>query len=191
MVKILKTAEASLPTEHGNFRVIAFECDDGNQHVAAVKGEAKSNVLVRIHSECLTGDVLHSMRCDCHQQITQSLDLIGKSGGILLYLRQEGRGIGLLNKIRAYSLQDKGMDTVDANLHLGFKADERDYKVAAEILKSLNVTSIQLLTNNPEKVSELENSGIKVERRLELPSNPNEINKPYLDAKKKRLGHLL
>ncbi|MBI4440118.1 GTP cyclohydrolase II [Candidatus Woesearchaeota archaeon] len=192
MVKILRSAEAFLPTPYGDFKVIVYECDDRHEHLALIKGgvKGKANVLVRVHSECLTGDVLSSKRCDCHRQLVASLGIIGKQDGVLLYLRQEGRGIGLLNKIKAYALQDKGMDTVDANIHLGFKADERDYRIGAAILKDLGITSISLLTNNPGKVSELESNGINIGERVPLPVKPTEYTKKYLDTKKKKLGHI-
>jgi len=163
-MKIISSASAKLPTEFGNFNVIAFSTEDKLNHAALVSGQAigKSNVLVRIHSECLTGDVFHSMKCDCRKQLEAAVKKISKEGGIIVYLRQEGRGIGLYNKIRAYGLQEKGMDTVEANTKLGFDADERDYLIAADILRHLKVKSVRLMTNNPEKVSCLEKSGIKV-----------------------------
>jgi len=192
-MKIISSASAKLPTEFGNFNVIAFSTEDKLNHAALVSGQAigKSNVLVRIHSECLTGDVFHSMKCDCRKQLEAAVKKISKEGGIIVYLRQEGRGIGLYNKIRAYGLQEKGMDTVEANTKLGFDADERDYLIAADILRHLKVKSVRLMTNNPEKVSCLEKSGIKVEKRIPILTRSNRFNKKYLESKKKKLGHFM
>lgn len=156
-----------------------------------VKGKITENIIVRMHSECMTGDVFHSLRCDCGEQLQRSMKIIAREGGILLYLRQEGRGIGLLNKIKAYALQDKGMDTVEANEHLGFVADERDYRIAGEILKDLGVSSIRLLTNNPYKIKELEQQGIKVAERIPLLVKATKLNQKYLNTKQEKLGHLL
>ena len=186
---------ANMPTDSGTFKIVGFDnLIDGKEHIALVKGDVagKENVTVRIHSECFTGDILGSLRCDCGSQLKTAMRRIDKLGeGIILYLRQEGRGIGLLNKLRAYNLQEEGMDTLDANLHLGFGADMRDYAVAAQMLKALGVKSIKLLTNNPLKINGLEEYGIPVVKREEIEIEANKINKVYLKTKKERMGHLL
>ena len=191
---IRKVDEARLPTEFGDFVVHAFRESNGREHVALVRGDVsgKSGVHVRVHSACLTGDAFASRKCDCGEQLSAALRHIDKEGiGILIYLDQEGRGIGLVNKIRAYALQDKGMDTVEANVHLGFKVDQRDYAAAAEMLKSLGVDDIALLTNNPQKIADLERHGIRVERRIPLIIDANEHNRHYLETKKEKTGHML
>lgn len=188
-------AVAKLPTRSGRFEIVAFDNDlDDEEHVAIVRGDVNGAVDVptRIHSECLTGDVLGSLRCDCRDQLLQGLALIaGMERGILLYLRQEGRGIGLVNKIRAYALQDKGLDTVEANLALGFRDDERDYSIAAHMLESLGVASIQLITNNPNKMRQLAEHGVSVTRRIPHVMPANEHNRFYLETKERRQGHYL
>jgi GTP cyclohydrolase II len=192
----LKTvAQAELPTRFGRFRIYGFEgCGTQEEAVALVRGKinGKTAPLVRVHSQCLTGDVLASLRCDCRAQLELSLKKIGQaSSGILLYLPQEGRGIGLMNKLRAYQLQDNGMDTVEANETLGFAADARDYDFSARILKQLGATKIRLLSNNPEKVRQLEQAGIRVIERVPCQPRISKISRSYLQTKKRKMGHLL
>jgi GTP cyclohydrolase II len=186
---------AELPTRSGAFRAVAFTADaHGDEHLAIVRGEVRGvrAVAVRVHSECLTGDVLGSLRCDCREQMQSSLDALGALRcGVLLYLRQEGRGIGLMNKIRAYALQDHGHDTVEANHLLGFGDDERDYTIAADMLRALGVRSVNLLTNNPRKLQGLREAGTKVIGRIPLVTPANRFNASYLLTKQKRSGHLL
>lgn len=187
---------ADLPTRFGFFHVVAFchNHDDGKEHAAFVHGNVyeAENVPVRVHSECLTGDAIGSLRCDCRDQLETALKMIGEmENGILLYLRQEGRGIGLANKIRAYGLQDHGFDTVDANLALGFRDDEREYSIAAHMLESLHVRSIQLITNNPRKISDLTSYGIKITGRIPIVIPPNPYNEFYLKTKALKSGHLI
>jgi GTP cyclohydrolase II len=188
-------AIAELPTRFGDFHIVAFSNNrDDKEHVAIIKGEVfeAEDVQVRLHSECLTGDVMGSLRCDCRDQLESALQIIGQlDKGIVLYLRQEGRGIGLTNKIRAYSLQDQGLDTVEANLALGFRDDERDYAVAAHMLHSLRIKSIRLMTNNPKKLDQLTQYGVKINGRVPhiLPSN--EHNRFYLETKAAKSGHLI
>jgi len=192
---IERLTEASLPTEHGDFRVVAYQSVlDGREHVALVKGDlhGKANVLVRMHSECMTGDVFGSKRCDCGEQLAAAMQRIEEEGqGAIVYLRQEGRGIGLANKLRAYSLQDEGMDTVEANEKLGFKPDLRDYGIGAQILLDLGLHSIRLLTNNPRKIVGLDGYDIEVTGREPLLIEPSEHNERYLDTKRSKLGHIL
>ena len=187
-------ARAQLPTKFGRFDIVAFKNNlDHKDHVAIVKGDVAgaSRVKARIHSECLTGDVFGSLKCDCGPQLEAALQQIeGENQGIILYMRQEGRGIGLANKVKAYSLQDQGLDTVEANLHLGFDDDLRDYRVAARMLDLLEVDSVELLTNNPRKVEGLEEAGIRIARRspIHIPANPFNIR--YLRTKRDKSGHL-
>jgi GTP cyclohydrolase II len=188
-------AEASLPTRFGTFAISVFEVAGAPGEIAALtRGPLHGETLplVRLHSECLTGDVLGSLRCDCGQQLSAALEQIAvQTSGVLLYLPQEGRGIGLANKIRAYALQDEGLDTVDANLALGLPVDRRDYAAAAEILKNLGLRQVRLLTNNPLKSAALERHGIQVVERVPLTVPPNAVNRRYLHTKANRMGHLL
>jgi 3,4-dihydroxy 2-butanone 4-phosphate synthase/GTP cyclohydrolase II len=192
---VTKVAQANLPTKYGQFTAIAYKSTiDPDQHVALVKGDLSSDepVLVRVHSECLTGDVFGSLRCDCGEQIEMALNTIAEEGkGVLLYMRQEGRGIGLHNKIAAYALQDKGLDTVEANETLGFPADLRDYGIGAQILVDLGLKNIKLLTNNPKKVVGLEGYGLHVVETVPLRVDPNPLNLRYLETKQQKLGHIL
>src|SRR5215213_8640406 len=184
-----------LPTAFGEFSVVGYRSlVDDKHHVAMVKGEVDgvNDVLVRVHSECLTGDVFHSLRCDCGEQLESALGMIEREGrGVLLYLAQEGRGIGLLNKLKAYNLQDKGLDTVDANLELGLPVDLRDYGIGAQILVDLGLSSIRILTNNPKKIRGLEGYGLSVTEQIPIVHAPNPHNERYLEAKRDRLGHAL
>jgi GTP cyclohydrolase II len=188
-------AHAELPTRYGRFTIYGFEGRGPQEEaVALVRGNlrGKSAPLVRVHSQCLTGDVLTSLRCDCRAQLELSLQKIGRApSGILLYLPQEGRGIGLMNKLRAYQLQDGGMDTVEANESLGFAADARDYDFSAKILKKLGATRIRLLSNNPEKVRQLERAGIRVVERVPCQPRVSKISRAYMQTKKTKMGHLL
>jgi len=187
-------AVADLPSRFGEFQIAGFVSPcDGKEHTAIIRGDivGKERVVTRVHSECLTGDVMGSQRCDCRDQLLESLKIIEKHGeGVLLYLRQEGRNIGLTEKIRAYALQDQGLDTIDANIHLGYKPDERDYGIAANILKNLQVKSIRLLTNNPEKIRQLKDAGIAIVERLPLIVEPTEYSRAYIETKTRRSGHL-
>jgi len=188
-------ATANLPTEFGQFKIVAFTNNrDGKDHIAIVKGdvEGQKRVLCRIHSECLTGDVFGSQKCDCGPQLHAALAQLEEAGqGIILYMRQEGRGIGLANKVKAYSLQDDGMDTVEANLHLGFDDDMRDYSIAAKMLEIIAPESIVLMTNNPRKLEGLRQAGIPIDERIPLKITPNPYNEHYLDTKRDKSGHLL
>ena len=192
---VRRVAAAELPTEHGDFRVIAYQSlIDKETHVALVKGEIGdgSDVTVRVHSRCLTGDVFHSARCDCGPQLDAAIRTIARAGrGVLLYLNQEGRGIGLSNKIRAYELQDQGLDTVEANERLGFKPDQRDYGIGVQILRDLGVKSMRLLSNNPRKLVGLEGYGLSVREWVPLEIPPSIHTRRYLTTKKEKLGHKL
>jgi 3,4-dihydroxy 2-butanone 4-phosphate synthase/GTP cyclohydrolase II len=188
-------ASPKLPTHYGEFRAYAYQSDiTGEEHVALVKGEIgeSDEVLVRVHSSCLTGDVLHSSRCDCGEQLERAFQLIEKEGkGVILYLLQEGRGIGLVNKLRAYELQDQGADTIEANARLGFAPDIRDYGTGSQILRDLGVRKIRLLTNNPAKYVAIEGFGLEIVQRVPLEIAPSSTTRKYLEAKKKKLGHIL
>lgn len=192
---VVRAATANLPTRYGDFRVVAFECpDDGRDYGVVVRGEIEGAeaVPVRLHSECFTGDVMGSLKCDCRDQLEAALEFIGRSErGAVVYLPQEGRGIGLANKIRAYALQDEGLDTVQANLALGFPDDLRRYDVAAEVLRQLGIRSVVLLTNNPSKRAGLVRAGIEIVGQIPLKTEPNAHNQFYLDTKRAKSGHLL
>ena len=195
-ILVTKVAEANIPTRHGEFRSIAYESIvDGRTHVALVTGDIGegADVLTRVHSECLTGDVFGSLRCDCGEQLDRAMELIGREGrGVILYIRgHEGRAIGITHKLRAYELQDRGRDTVEANIELGFPADQRDYGIGAQILYDLGVRSMRLLTNNPEKRAGLEGHGLTIKERVPLQTDPTPQNVGYLRAKREKLGHLL
>ncbi len=195
MQAIQRQAETSIPTRFGTFSMIGYSYDSENPmpHLALVskKTDFDKPVLVRIHSECMTGDVFGSLRCDCGEQLEEALRTIGKDGGIVIYLRQEGRGIGLINKMKAYNLQDQGMNTAEANVHLGFEIDERDYGIAICILKDLKVKSVLLMTNNPDKIESLKDSSVEVVGRIPLEIKPHQENKDYLQTKQNLMGHLL
>lgn len=188
-----KGEEVDMPTEYGHFRLIPFrQKSNGLEHIAIIKGDVSNGdpVLVRVHSSCATGDIFGSKRCDCGEQLHKAMQMIEKEGrGVVVYLNQEGRGIGLMDKIRAYKLQEDGLDTVDANIHLGHKADERDYGVGAQILRSLGVSKMRLISNNPVKRIGLEGYGLNVEENVSIEIEPNEYNRFYMETKKSRMGH--
>jgi 3,4-dihydroxy 2-butanone 4-phosphate synthase / GTP cyclohydrolase II len=192
---IERVVDAGLPTKFGDFTVVGFRSlVDEKHHVAMVKGEVdgEQDVLVRVHSECLTGDVFHSLRCDCGEQLEHALRRIEAEGqGVLLYLSQEGRGIGLLNKLKAYELQEQGLDTVEANLRLGFAADVREYGIGSQILADLGLSTIRVLTNNPKKISGISGFGLEVVEQVPIEMEPNAENRSYLDVKRDKLGHAL
>lgn len=199
MEKILSGVQLStttdLPTIFGSFRLSAYSADDGaKEHLALIHGEVAQaeDCPVRVHSECLTGEVFGSQRCDCREQLDAALSYISKQlRGVIVYLRQEGRGIGLINKLRAYNLQDQGMDTIEANHHLGFPTDARNYRPAAGILKLLDICSVALLTNNPDKIHGLQKEGIEVTSRIPIVASGNRHNRDYLETKRVKMGHLL
>lgn len=196
MAKIELVAEAKLPTKFGIFRMVGFEfADTHKEHIALVMGDISNSdepVLARIHSECLTGDALHSLKCDCGFQLETALCQISEAGrGVLIYHREEGRGIGLINKIRAYALQDQGLDTIEANVALGFAADERNFAVCADIFELLGVKQVRLLTNNPNKIETMRQAGINVVERVPLNVGENRYNTAYLATKAEKMGHLI
>lgn len=190
-----KQAEANIPTDFGDFKIIAFSesRQDWMPHLALVSAGTDFNdvVNIRIHSECATGDIFHSKKCECGQQLSTSMNFVHENGGVILYLRQEGRNIGIINKIKAYALQEKGLNTVEANLELGLPADGRDFEIALEILRILGIKKINLLTNNPEKVKFIEESDIILNKRIPLKIESNQFNKSYLEVKKSYFGHFL
>ena len=193
LIKFIETSE--LPTKFGNFKVHAFtEIRSNKDHLAITIGNlnATDSILSRIHSQCVTGESFFSFRCDCRYQLTESLTQIAKKGcGVIFYLQQEGRGIGLSNKIRAYKLQDDGLDTVQANHHLGFNEDERDYEIVSAMANYLEINTIDLMTNNPKKINAIQKFGLKVNKRIAIKSKSNDHNKSYLNTKAKKLGHLM
>ncbi|MFY9556791.1 MAG: GTP cyclohydrolase II [Blastocatellia bacterium] len=189
-----RLAEANLPTAFGLFRILAFKSlATGEEFPVLVKGalDPEAPALVRIHSQCLTGDVFHSLKCDCGRQLDHAMKLIQQNGGVIIYQQQEGRGIGITNKIRAYELQDAGQDTVEANLSLGFEADLRQYECCAEIIKQLGLRRIRLISNNPDKIAALERAGIEIVERVSIEVAPHENSLGYMKTKKEKLGHLL
>lgn len=191
-MNIIQSNIASLPTKHGKFRIKAYK--DGYQEHLAIMSENFEDLkipFVRIHSECLTGDALGSLKCDCQNQLNLALDFIAKEGGLVIYHRQEGRNIGLLNKVNAYALQDKGRNTIEANLELGFGEDDRDYRVVENIFKDLNVQKIKLITNNPKKIEYIEGIGVDIIKRVPAITITNKHNEEYLQTKKEKMGHML
>lgn len=195
MIKIKRQETAKLPTDWGNFNIIAFSdrADDPMPHLVMAHEDmdVSKPVLLRIHSECMTGDVFHSHRCDCGEQLAKAFELAAEKGGAVIYLRQEGRGIGLINKLKAYNLQDQGLNTVDANTHLGFEVDSRQYDIAVQMMEDVGIRQINLLTNNPLKIKAIENSSIEVLSRVPLIIEPKEGNLSYLKTKRELMGHML
>lgn len=195
MHHLKRQAETILPTRFGTFTMIGYgqHADQPMPHLALLseRTDFTHPIPVRVHSECMTGDVFGSLRCDCGEQLEESLRFIGKHGGVVVYLRQEGRGIGLLNKMKAYNLQDEGMNTAEANLHLGYDIDERDYGLAVDILQDLNIRTILLMTNNPDKIKSLLEAGVVIEKRIPLEIKPHRENYEYLHTKQELMGHLL
>jgi 3,4-dihydroxy 2-butanone 4-phosphate synthase/GTP cyclohydrolase II len=194
-ISVYRVAEAKLPTNYGEFTIVVYKSDfDSGEHLALVKGDVTTPgpVLVRIESECTTGEIFSSLRCDCGDQLSFAMQAIAQEArGVIIYLRQEGRGIGLLNKIRAYTLQDKGLDTVEANVAMGFPADSRNYVTGAQMLKDQGISAIKLMTNNPLKIKSMESYGLKVVERVPIQIKPNPQNQRYLETKKLKMGHLL
>lgn len=192
---IQRQAAAMIPTDWGNFNMIAFADSSKEQmpHLAMVheSTDLTKPVLVRIHSECMTGDLFHSNRCDCGEQFERAMEMVAKEGGVVIYLRQEGRGIGLINKLKAYNLQDEGLNTADANVHLGFEVDARHYGIGVEIMQALGIEKIRLLTNNPDKIEAIENSPIQILGREPIMIAPKSENQGYLKTKKELMGHLI
>ena len=191
-MNIIQSNIANLPTKHGKFNIKAYK--DGNQEHLAIMSEnfRKLDIpYVRVHSECLTGDTLGSLKCDCQNQLNLALDFISKEGGLVIYHRQEGRNIGLLNKVNAYCLQDQGRNTIEANVELGFKEDERDYRIVEHILKDLGIKNIKLITNNPKKIEYIQNIGVNIVERIPAITKSNKYNKDYLTTKKDQMGHML
>ena len=191
-MNIIQSNIANLPTKHGKFNIKAYK--DGNQEHLAIMSEnfRKLDIpYVRVHSECLTGDTLGSLKCDCQNQLNLALDFISKEGGSVIYHRQEGRNIGLLNKVNAYCLQDQGRNTIEANVELGFKEDERDYRIVEHILKDLEIENIKLITNNPKKIEYIQNIGVNIVERIPAITKSNKYNKDYLNTKKDQMGHML
>ncbi len=191
-MNIEKSNIANLPTKHGKFRIIAYKQEE-KEHLIIMSEDFESldTPYVRIHSECLTGDAIGSLKCDCQAQLNLSLDFIAKNGGMVIYHRQEGRNIGLLNKVNAYALQDKGLNTIEANHKLGFATDERNYDIVKYIFEDLNIKKIKFITNNPEKIKFVENLGVQIVERIPAITDINEYNKDYLNTKKTKMGHLL
>lgn len=193
-ISLNRQAEALIPTPWGNFNMVAYAShpEDWMPHIALVHEgfDPESSVLVRIHSECMTGDLFGSKRCDCGEQLHKALEMTAAEQGVVLYLRQEGRGIGIINKLKAYQLQDLGLNTIDANLHLGLEVDARQYDIAVAMMKDLGITSIRLLTNNPEKIEAIEGSTVAILERVPLIIRPQEENRDYLNTKKNQMGHL-
>jgi GTP cyclohydrolase II len=191
-MNITQSNIANLPTKHGKFKIKAYK-DDNQEHLALMSENFENIQIpyVRVHSECLTGDTFGSLKCDCQNQLNLSLDFIGKEGGLVIYHRQEGRNIGLLNKVNAYCLQDQGRNTIEANVELGFKEDERDYRIVKHIFNDLNITKVKLITNNPSKIKYIEDLGVEIVERIPAITKINKYNKEYLNTKKDQMGHML